>query len=329
MIEINGKVLFQDDDKLVKRFERLYTSAWNYAKSRYGISTSKGVRMFLDEKFKADVIFSKNADGTDEVKMKRWPAGIMIPTSVLITVDGIPYQVRYYRTKRPLADGKTFLYDPRNITLRNDIILREQDKELLMFYYLFSPLLETKPKNMFYDIDEKGTKYFKLEDRKATAEERVMLRTLIAKATVKIDELSEAEVRRFASIVGIGDAESEDIFIIKDQIIKRIEETRGELYDELDKFTENKDDSILGFADFVKYAKARKAIVVRRNTSGKKSYVTWHYVNDDRTDGDVIHKYDGRDTEIKNLTNYLLATPEAYEDFKLRLEDKLSKQKPE
>jgi hypothetical protein len=315
MIEIDGKRLFHDKNNGLKRIETMYEDAWKYLKTKYSLDGHGYIKLRLHDKYKRKVLIS-NEDGSEDVTAIRWPAGIGVNIATTIYIDGTPLVVRWYERKSNGAREGEYIYDPSGLVLSKDRMLRENDKDLILFLFLFSGDVDTKWSKLIHKLDEKNkTNKLYFEDKVADAKVRVATRTKVAYATVALDKLDDMAIRRFAGIINVDNAETDSVFMLTEAIISNVEKDSSNTYDLLLEFVDKMDDSIYGIDEKVRKASRKKLVGWERAKSSKGDpLIIWSF-KEKGVKTEEIYSFIGTATRLDNLIEYYAANPEAYETF--------------
>lgn len=319
MIEING-VKLDYDSKTRGEFaviEKKAADSWMFLNKRHGLEKGNKLSMKLLDKYKYKKVISTDS-GDHKTSVLAHPAAIQISFVSEINYKGTNYEVRYFDTKKKNKDGE-YVYKPTGTFLRSDKAFSYTDKDLIIFLYLFSGLVKSKPSSTPFTVSKAKGKYY-FDDKLVTARNKIEERNRIAKATVTLAELDDEKVRRYASIINIPDYETAHIDILREHVISNIEKDKGtKVYDSLMNFKEKYNDSLFQIEEDVHTASIKKILRQFRVKHNKIPYVEWYYMRGGSKEA-LIFDYQGSKTSLDNVVNYMAANTEAYE----LLRDKLN-----
>jgi len=316
MIEINGVKFDTDASHKTAEFykiEQTAKEAWRYLIERHSLSSGKRISMELHKKFKHKKIISNESGDSKSTPILSYPAAIQVSYSTKINFDGRNYVVRYYETKNPTKDPNVFKYKPVSDMVRAPKSYGKKDKDLLLYLYLFSGMVETKFPQTKFSVEGAVNKFY-FVDRIDSARQKISKRNKIADATVKLRDLEDEKVRRFSATIGVEDSESAHIDVIRDAIITRIEGVNGDItYVALKSFIDNHAGTIFGIEETVRAASLKKLFKHIRTTREGEKIVEWVYLNENNERGELICTYEGTNVTLESLANYMASNPEAYQ----------------
>lgn len=322
MIEINGKRLDLESKTAKSGFKKLELAikdSWDFLQERHELDKGKKISMLMFDKFKRKRQISA-MDGESFTTVKQYPAGTQIGLNVEINYEGTPYQVRYFNNKKTTNIEGVFTYEPASLMITSEQTYGMQDKELILFMYMFSPLIKNSPFDELtrlkgleefdrpYTIMTKSLSKFYFDDKLVLAQNKNEKRNMVARATVMLEDLGDDKVKNFAERKGINTNSHMDI--VRDKIITLLEKKGKLIFNELSSFITNYDDSYFGIEELVKSASRKKLIKGQYRKEKGEDTIGWFYVKNGSVTSEIM-THVGDKPMLSAVITYMSSNKEA------------------
>jgi hypothetical protein len=310
MIEINGKKLDLENKSPKSEFyhiEKDLLEGWKFLQERHNLENEGRIDLYMFKEFKRKRQMS-SLDGENFTTVENYPAGTQISLTSIINFKGTPYEIRYYKTKRPTNEPNVFKYEPTSLMITKDTSYDKYDRELLLFLYLFTDIVKNKPDKPHFIIETKNKAKFFFNDELVLARHKNERRNMVAKGTMMLLGLDDKKVKIFGSINGVKD--SLHIDIIRDRIISMIDKQGKPMFEKLEEFISKYDDSYYGIQELVKAASVRKLIRAYYIKEKGNDFMEWYYVKNQSKDT-LSMRHSGNEKKLSAVIDYMASNTDA------------------
>lgn len=310
MIEINGKKLDLDAKAVKSEFYKIEQKMllnWTFLKERHNLDSGKRIELLMFKKFKRKYQISSE-DGEQFTNAESYPSGTEIGLTSMITFKGTPYEVRWFKTKKLTNIEGVYSYEPNSLMIKQDTTYNQDDRELLLYLYMFTTMVKNKPDKLPYTIDANLKAKFYFNDKLVLAQNKNERRNMIAKAIVMLDELDNDRVNIFASINGIDNTVHIDI--VRDKIITLIDKKGESMFEQLQDFVVKYDDSFYGIQELVKASFSKKIIKAFYKKVEGEDTIEWYYMKNQNKDI-LIFTHSGNEKKLPPVIDYMASDTDA------------------
>lgn len=244
------------------------------------------------------------------------PSGLSAPYTANFTdADGHTHQITYYEQKRFDRNLQADVYTPVDMDFRGSLSFSRQDKEKLIFSYLFNPYIKCDIVLRNINPFNEKTNNLVFEDIRAEAIKALTIEDRWFETYTIFKSMDENQVRQFAYAAGIESNVNKDLTEVKSAVTAMLRR-KPELESLMKKFAKSKGDEPyvgdLQLKILVEQAMERRIIAAYPWTQGKKC--NWYF--GDKETGEKIVVLEGAEIDVDKFIVFLKNNEEWIEKIK-------------
>lgn len=316
MIAINGDKLNIVTPKTP--LEKKIKAAWELLDSKYDFTKGKTLVLKLKDEYKRNVVLV-DSNFKEATKTKAYPNSIGLGYDSMGYINGEASNVICYDRRSKDKDGN-YIYFPDAKRITKDITLTINDKDFIIFLYMFSGFVEDSPKDFNFTLAKKVTPKFYFEDLKKEVKSRMGKLQRASKIYNIVVDLDEKDLRRLSASLNLPGFDVDITESLQEQLVE-LARSEAKWYDLIIAFSESHDRIIYEVEEKVAEAVKRKVFgFTKKMNHNKQAHMEWVYKKNgvQLKDVDPVLSHPGDKTEQKIIVDHFVINQDAYNAFLIR-----------